>query len=296
MLSSFLPLSYLSPLRSLTGTSRSCNTRQSVEGDPCNSSSGDCDDYQQGRSHTPKPFFSLPGARHSLILVNSGHPAKGLLRDVSPSGPLPVPLISPDNSSLSLSSCSSRTSVSSTQATPMLCGRSLAYSCRFPLNHRLNPCFHQRFRLEEELGAGGYGFVMVASRRADDKGVAVKFIIKDKVPEHAWMEDSRYGRIPTEVLLLTLVDHPYIAKCLDLYEDDVYYYLVNLTSWSNVLLDQHIGRSKSSMGRRGFRKSTSACMQREISTRQSFCPHCPVSLWWIRIRISLDLHHRRWSR
>lgn len=68
---------------------------------------------------------------------------------------------------------------------------------------------------------------MTASRRTDNKEVAVKFIVKDKVPEHGWSQDPNFGRIPTEVLLLTIVDHPCIAKCLDLYEDNIYYYLAS---------------------------------------------------------------------
>lgn len=76
------------------------------------------------------------------------------------------------------------------------------------------------------MGAGGYGFVMTARHRTEGHEVAVKFIIKDKVPEHAWWDDEVYGRVPTEVMLLSLVNHENIVKCLDLFEDDVYFYLV----------------------------------------------------------------------
>ncbi|KAH9024322.1 hypothetical protein EDB85DRAFT_1847125, partial [Lactarius pseudohatsudake] len=44
--------------------------------------------------------------------------------------------------------------------------------------------------------------------------VAIKFIIKAKVPEHTWMEDKSAHRVPTEVLLLGLLDHPNIVKCV----------------------------------------------------------------------------------
>ncbi|KAI0066086.1 Pkinase-domain-containing protein [Artomyces pyxidatus] len=101
-----------------------------------------------------------------------------------------------------------------------------AYSRRFARGHYLNPSFVQSYCLGDELGAGGYGFVMTARHRRNDSEVAVKFIIKSKVPDHAWMEDRRQNRVPTEALLLGLLDHPNIVKCLDLFEDELYFYLV----------------------------------------------------------------------
>ncbi|PCH43458.1 kinase-like protein, partial [Wolfiporia cocos MD-104 SS10] len=99
------------------------------------------------------------------------------------------------------------------------------YSPRFPAAHALNPFFVRAYHLGDELGAGGYGFVMTARHRAEGHEVAVKFIVKEKVPEHAWWEDEAFGRVPTEVMLLSLVDHPNIVKCLDLYEDERYFYM-----------------------------------------------------------------------
>ncbi|KAH9946964.1 kinase-like domain-containing protein [Amylocystis lapponica] len=104
--------------------------------------------------------------------------------------------------------------------------RGRSYSPRFSSEHMLNPYFVRSYVLGDELGAGGYGFVMTARRRDEGREVAVKFVIKDKVPEHAWWQDDLLGRIPTEVMLLSLVDHENIVRCLDLYEDDVYFYLV----------------------------------------------------------------------
>ncbi|VDB95982.1 unnamed protein product [Peniophora sp. CBMAI 1063] len=99
-------------------------------------------------------------------------------------------------------------------------------SPRFPRNHILDPEFTRWYHLCDELGAGGYGFVMTATHRFGGHEVAVKFIIKDKVPDHAWMEDSRGRALPTEALLLGLLQHPNIVRCHDLFEDDVYFYLV----------------------------------------------------------------------
>ena len=100
------------------------------------------------------------------------------------------------------------------------------YSPRFPDGHILNSSFVRAYNLGDELGSGGYGFVMTAYNRAQGLEVAVKFIIKEKVSEHAWIEDAVFGRLPMEVMLLSLVDHENIVKCLDLFEDKFYFYLV----------------------------------------------------------------------
>jgi hypothetical protein len=103
------------------------------------------------------------------------------------------------------------------------------YSRQFPLGHILNVHFVNAYSLGDELGSGGYGFVMTAHHRGEGHEVAVKFIIKRKVPEHAWVEEESIGRLPTEIMLLSLIDHENIVKCLDVFEDDLYFYLVSLS-------------------------------------------------------------------
>jgi hypothetical protein len=100
------------------------------------------------------------------------------------------------------------------------------YSHRFSTGHRLNERFTRSYILREEIGSGGYGFVMVASRRTSPGDVAVKFIIRKKVPSHAWVQDSKLGLLPTEIWLLSRIQHPNVADFLEYFEDDVYYYLV----------------------------------------------------------------------
>ena len=100
------------------------------------------------------------------------------------------------------------------------------YSPHFSPGHRLNPHFVRNYQLGDELGSGGYGFVMTARHRAEGHEVAVKFIIKRKVPDHAWVEDETIGRLPTEVMLLSCIDHKNVVKCFDLFEDSLYFYLV----------------------------------------------------------------------
>ncbi|XP_006461079.1 hypothetical protein AGABI2DRAFT_204544 [Agaricus bisporus var. bisporus H97] len=100
------------------------------------------------------------------------------------------------------------------------------HSLRFPSGHRLHRRFVESYQLEDELGSGGYGFVMTARHRSSGREVAVKFIIKSKVPDHAWMEDELLGPLPVEVVLLQRLSHPNIIKSLDLFEDGLYFYLV----------------------------------------------------------------------
>ena len=121
------------------------------------------------------------------------------------------------------------------------------YSPRFTSDHALNPYFVRTYELGDELGAGGYGFVMTARHRAEDFEVAVKFIIKDKVPDHAWWDDDVLGRVPTEVMVMSLINHENIVKCLDLFEDDLYFYLVgrpvhDLVTRSHVCLGSRVAR------------------------------------------------------
>ncbi|KAF9452380.1 Pkinase-domain-containing protein [Macrolepiota fuliginosa MF-IS2] len=104
--------------------------------------------------------------------------------------------------------------------------RAHLHSSKFPRTHRLNLHFVELYQLEDELGAGGYGFVMTARQRLSGQEVAVKFIIKEKVPEHAWMEDELLGRLPTEIALLNTINHQNVVKFLDLFEDNIYFYLV----------------------------------------------------------------------
>lgn len=100
------------------------------------------------------------------------------------------------------------------------------YSSRFPVEHKLNPYFLRVYELGDELGSGGHGFVIAAHHRIEGLEVAVKFIIKEKIPEHGWMEDETIGRLPTEVMLLSFIDHENVVRCLDLFEDSLYFYLV----------------------------------------------------------------------
>ena len=106
------------------------------------------------------------------------------------------------------------------------------YSPRFPLGHLLNPAFAQTYLLEDELGSGGYGFVMTALHRHLKSEVAVKFVIKEKVPKQAWVNHDTLGKIPMEIMLLKIMDHDNIIECLDVFEDALFFYVVSASFYS----------------------------------------------------------------
>jgi len=102
-------------------------------------------------------------------------------------------------------------------------------------NYSYNQEFSKKYRVKEEMGRGGFGLVFVAERISDGVEVAVKFIIKDKVPVSAWVKDPELGIVPRECYLLKHVNHPCIIKYLDCYSDRKYFYLVmelHGTQWS----------------------------------------------------------------
>lgn len=105
---------------------------------------------------------------------------------------------------------------------------SVNYSPRFPPGHYLYPAFARAYLLGDELGSGGYGFVMTALHRRRKSEVAVKLVIKEKVPEQAWVNHDTLGKIPMEIMLLRIMNHDNIVKCLDVFEDDLFFYVVSL--------------------------------------------------------------------
>ncbi|KAG5645198.1 hypothetical protein DXG03_006716 [Asterophora parasitica] len=142
----------------------------------------------------------------------------------SPYGPAPVSIVLSNPSNLNAHPLKTGRIKPSKQV-PLNVDATL-HSPLFPPGHRLNPHFVRHYQLEDELGSGGYGFVMTAKHRMEGYEVAVKFIVKSKVPDHAWMEDESIGRLPTEVMLLSFIEHENIVKCLDLFEDSLYFYLI----------------------------------------------------------------------
>ncbi|KAI8380204.1 kinase-like domain-containing protein [Blakeslea trispora] len=78
----------------------------------------------------------------------------------------------------------------------------LTVSARMLMHHPLDPAFTEKYVLGQELGSGGFGFVVVAHERQTGIERAVKFIIRKKVPSSAWVMDAEMGRIPMEIYTL----------------------------------------------------------------------------------------------
>lgn len=93
---------------------------------------------------------------------------------------------------------------------------------------RLPEEFLERYRLTDELGAGGYGFVCAAIQIGDvgpkSKEVAVKFILKHKMGDNDFAYDHR---VPTEAYILSIIQHPSVVQFLDLFETELYFILVS---------------------------------------------------------------------
>ncbi|KAG5462240.1 MAG: kinase-like domain-containing protein, partial [Olpidium bornovanus] len=110
-------------------------------------------------------------------------------------------------------------------------------------SHKVNPRFADRYTIGDELGSGGFGFVVSAIKHPENVEVAVKFICKDKVPMHAWIKDPALGLIPTEIYVLRMVDHPGIIRYVEYFEDPRYFYLVmelHGTPWNSGAAEQKL--------------------------------------------------------
>lgn len=120
-------------------------------------------------------------------------------------------------------------------------------------DHTLNPLFASRYLISSSLGSGGFGFVCVAldlrnpthpsfaghpqPTSQTHREVAVKFILADKVPRHAWVEyggggeagdgmPERGGKVPMECEILRRVRHWGVVRGEGLYFDQKFFYLV----------------------------------------------------------------------
>ncbi|GAA5815714.1 hypothetical protein MFLAVUS_009228 [Mucor flavus] len=102
-------------------------------------------------------------------------------------------------------------------------------------HYKFHPLFLSNYIIGEELGSGGYGFVVSARERRSGIERAVKFIFKNKIPAHSWVKDSQLGPIPMEIYILKNVAHQSVIQYIDSYQDDHFCYLVmelHGTQWS----------------------------------------------------------------
>lgn len=73
---------------------------------------------------------------------------------------------------------------------------------KFLSSYQLPLVFTSHYRLLEELGYGGFGFVYSVVRLADGARFACKFIFKSKVSRTSWTIDRELGQCPIEVAVL----------------------------------------------------------------------------------------------
>jgi len=99
-------------------------------------------------------------------------------------------------------------------------------SYQYLYNHKLSAEFLRKYELQDELGSGGFGFVLLAKERATEKKVAVKFIFKSKIPKSGWVHDEKEGYIPMECFIMKNVNHPNIVKYIDSFSDMKLFYIV----------------------------------------------------------------------
>lgn len=102
-------------------------------------------------------------------------------------------------------------------------------------HYNFHPTFLANYIIGEELGSGGFGFVVSARERKTGIERAVKFIFRNKVPAHCWVKDRDLGAIPMEIYILKNVKHSSIIGYVDSYQDEHFCYLVmelHGTQWS----------------------------------------------------------------
>ncbi|KAI8580231.1 hypothetical protein K450DRAFT_238756 [Umbelopsis ramanniana AG] len=108
-------------------------------------------------------------------------------------------------------------------------------------HHHLNADFAAQYTLGQELGSGGYGFVVSALQHTTGREVAVKFIFREKIPANKWAHDPKLGVIPMEIYILRHVHHRNIIEYIDCFQDGRFFYLVmelHGTGWSKNKLSQ----------------------------------------------------------
>ncbi|KAK9466154.1 kinase-like domain-containing protein [Lipomyces arxii] len=116
--------------------------------------------------------------------------------------------------------------------------RKVVVVCEKLGGHVLPAEFLSRYLVGDELGSGGFGFVMSATRYSTGEEVAVKFIYRHKVPQHSWVHDPVHGAVPAEVYVLlrtSRTPHQSIIRLYEYFADEQYFVLVTElhgTPWS----------------------------------------------------------------
>ena len=92
------------------------------------------------------------------------------------------------------------------------------------------------------IGKGVSGFVKLARRRADNKEVVVKFLLKAKLSSDAFVCDQNGRKLPQEAELLMRLSHPNITKVEAVFENNEFFQLVMPKHGSGMNLFEFIDR------------------------------------------------------
>lgn len=172
-------------------------------------------------------------------------------------------------------------------STPLL-EQELTVSARSLMNHKLHPVFEEKYVLGEELGSGGFGFVVSAVERHTGIERAVKFIFRHKVPDHAWVRDPCLGPVPMEIYVLRHVRHPNVVNYVDFFQDEQFLYLVMELHGTQWTTQAAAGSASSSTD--GLPRSPETSQESDLSSSPPGTPtdEYPPTRLYVR-RTSCDL-------
>ncbi|CAH2102855.1 unnamed protein product [Euphydryas editha] len=86
--------------------------------------------------------------------------------------------------------------------------------------------YNKNYATLKQIGKGAYGCVKMAYRRADRLLCVAKFILKEKVGAAFWSDAPDGRRVPLELSLLLMLNHPNIVRVIDWFENDKYFQMV----------------------------------------------------------------------
>lgn len=86
--------------------------------------------------------------------------------------------------------------------------------------------FNKHYVTLKQIGKGAYGCVKMAYRRSDKLLTVAKFILKEKVGAHFWVDGPEGKKVPLELSLLLTLKHPNIVSVMDVFENEKYFQMV----------------------------------------------------------------------
>lgn len=119
---------------------------------------------------------------------------------------------------------------------------------------------NKEYIFEQELGSGAYGKVYRVKNIQTNITYACKKLNKRQI--------SNKQRFKVEIDLLKATDHPYIVKLLELYEDNIYLYLIMEECKGGELFDRLAKRSKE---RNLFSEEVACEIFKKIMTAINYC-------------------------